>query len=456
MPRNSITHSNLRPAGDGPQQSRTAASFFNPVTSKEELDKIINAGKATRNIQQALEQKRINENVAWADEARLMKTKPTPTIVALTEANKNLQDLAKLQQKSAEENKKLIEGLPAGIAGLLPAKKSKTKAIEAPAAPEVEPAPGPTVEDITDKDITQPIAPMNKEYLRKNQITYTTYQGSKVSGLFGKKGNSIVFRPDGDNFKVIVLTKGDDDKPHEVYNTIISKQLYKYIISKETFDFKPDYAKLMTPDDLKQFRVIVDAANGEKAKGQEGDKIGALRRFVRQNEEREGPPPEPVEFEVAEPHEPAVEEPVEGEGFMTPKGTFHIDPAEWAKGKFVVKKGGKVLLSRKYDHTFPKLLSESRINPNYQYSGKSIELYRKFIHHTGIPIPKTSKRYNLVFGPKDELEKLRLNMEGMAAGDKSKDVYNESVALADKLLQQGKFTKEQHDTCLHTLARLSH
>lgn len=454
-----------------PRVSKKKASYIQ-VTSPEELERIIKAGTAVAKLQAVGDRKQTQEAVQWADEARVMNRQQQPTLQALAQADASLKSIEKKQVEGAEKQAaadakiaKALEDLPTNVHNVM---KAIPGAPPLPGAKPAEIAAAPGPQAVAPQFLTQ--AEFNDQYPGRSGSDFT--HAADGMTYFGNKGTYIAITKVGGNKDKVYLRRPDGTE----FETEVSPAMSKYIMSSKAQVKKFDITTL-TPEDRDEFRKIRKFAQGlgpgDADPGAATDK--KLDRVITGQglADIEGPKVESATDNslqygtgVDAVEGPAVESatnltPQYGTGephFATPKGEYFIDPVHWAKGKFTVHKraeGGKLkqVISRKFDPSFSDLLSK-RYDKRAKYSSDAIDLYKKFIQGTGLPVSKHSAKYKLVHGVQDEMDKLKLNMESMAAGNKSTDAYNECVELGDRLYRDDKLTKAQHDTLMHTLAKL--
>lgn len=417
---------------------------FIPIVDKKHLKNLIAAGEIDKQTRKLNTERVLARDIGYVRDAETQRRLQQPTLEAIAESTAHAIEDAKITRKVIESASEAARAsTERAIKGLVKEIKASTSTAAAPIA-EIEAHPGPIVVHargpLTAYDFKKEVVgdsgkPSGSMITPGDFVTY-----------FGNHGATIAFSDAGNKKRIFLqrlpLTGGKQDaagKPEEEV-VEVSPAMVEFMWIKTQDEYEKFDRSRLSADDIRQFEKIRKWANyiGANDTGANSDK---KLQFLRTGKTGKG---------LA----------VGGADVSSPLGDFYIDPDHWQKGKLRVrvKKGDGFVdvLKGNLDPSFVKLMSE-RYNPRYEYSGNGIKLYRKFVQTTGVPVAKGSGKHKLVFGPKSDVDQLRLYMASMAAGNKSTETYNKAVELADKLYELGLpdgLDKESHARLTETLAKL--
>lgn len=417
---------------------------FVPIVDKKQLKDLIAAGEVDKQTRQLNGERALARDIGYVRDAATQRRLQQPTLQAIAESTAQAIEDAKITRRVIESASEAARASTEhAISGLVKEIKASANAapiaeIEARAPPVVIQAPGP----LTAKEFKTKIA-------GDRGVSGTTFTHGDLTSYFGNHGATIAIS-DAGNMKRVFLQRlrlqGEKQIPGDIDDEIVdvevSPAMAEFISAKTKDNYSGFDRKEFSREDTAAFWKIRKFANyiGDSDRDP-GASTDGKWKFLMGNGLGNGL------------------------GDVYPNvsshlGDFYIDPEHWQKGKLRVRvkrgDGFADVLKGNLDHSFVKLMSE-RFNPKYEYSGNGIELYRKFVHVTGAPVAKTSGKYKLVFGPKNDVDQLGLYMASMAAGNKSTETYNKAVELADKLYKLGLpdgLDKESHARLTETLARL--
>jgi len=145
----------------------------------------------------------------------------------------------------------------------------------------------------------------------------------------------------------------------------------------------------------------------------------------------------------------------------TPAAVGHaiLDPVAYSQGRVVVKRGGDVIVDQPLTHDFHRLL-HNRYSHARPYSEKAKRLYRHVAPLIGVIPPRSSPKWQIVFGPREHepmlttpvhtamvdpnswITRLSLIMGEVKAGNTSRLLRAEAVDIVDLLEKYGYMTSD--------------
>jgi len=127
--------------------------------------------------------------------------------------------------------------------------------------------------------------------------------------------------------------------------------------------------------------------------------------------------------------------------------------------KLVVINDSQIVINQNVDDDFIELITK-RYNPKKTYSKESEDLFRDLTELSGLPIHKTSSKFNKIIkhkpcectnstveyynDPTELLNELEIIIGSLKSGNTSPLLFNKGIKIIDELIQKGFINQEQH------------